>query len=291
MTDEDLEDEISEIDEIFSEMFPDIEERRRAMQLLLTSVGIADSVCPDAWSASMFANGFGLNVARVEVLVILERVVRMNLQAQLGAAPFTGPRFEEVYYASQPRPQCAFVSDIANFPVDAVVLAEKHAAFIRTAGTTKAGKAVAGSPFTKSHRPGLIAYAERLIAGDDDDDSIELWTTEEEALPDDAFIEGGRTAVLVNAYERSAAARQACIDHHGAKCAICDFDFADRYGPQLEGFIHVHHVVPLHMLSEEHVVDPINDLRPVCPNCHAVIHSRNPEFSMAAVQALLRSRA
>ena len=104
MTDKDLEDEISEIDEIFSEMFPDIEERRRAMQLLLTSVGIADSVCPDAWSASMFANGFRLNVARVEALVILDRIVRMNLQAQSGAAPFTGPLFEEVSYASQPRP-------------------------------------------------------------------------------------------------------------------------------------------------------------------------------------------
>ncbi len=34
-----------------------------------------------------------------------------------------------------------------------------------------------------------------------------------------------------------------------------------------EGFIHVHHLKPLSEVGYEYRVDPIRDLRPVCPNC------------------------
>jgi predicted HNH restriction endonuclease len=44
------------------------------------------------------------------------------------------------------------------------------------------------------------------------------------------------------------------------------------YGPLAEGFIHVHHVKQLSEIGAEYEVDPVADLRPVCPNCHAVIH-------------------
>jgi 5-methylcytosine-specific restriction protein A len=39
-------------------------------------------------------------------------------------------------------------------------------------------------------------------------------------------------------------------------------------------------------------VDPIADLRPVCPNCHAVIHLNKQPFTIEDVQAMVkRSRA
>ena len=38
------------------------------------------------------------------------------------------------------------------------------------------------------------------------------------------------------------------------------------------GFIHVHHLRPLSEIRGEYMVDPVADLCPVCPNCHAVIH-------------------
>ncbi len=93
--------------------------------------------------------------------------------------------------------------------------------------------------------------------------------------------------VLVNAYERNPAARRACKEHYGATCCICGFDFGEKYGPIMDGFIHVHH---LHSLSEsggEYVVNPVADLRPVCPNCHAVLHSRRPAYSVEEVRAFL----
>jgi putative restriction endonuclease len=98
-----------------------------------------------------------------------------------------------------------------------------------------------------------------------------------EALPEEVavrgrLIEGSVCRVVVNAYERSPIARARCIAHYGAKCFVCDFDFGAAYGPIADGFIHVHHLKPLCEIGEAYEVDPVVDLRPVCANCHAVIH-------------------
>ncbi|MBU3214784.1 HNH endonuclease [Clostridium estertheticum] len=86
--------------------------------------------------------------------------------------------------------------------------------------------------------------------------------------------EGAKRQIVVNAYERNYKARQACIEHYGCRCVVCGFDFAKFYGPEFEGKIHVHHVKPLSEINESYEVDPINDLRPVCPNCHLALHSK-----------------
>ena len=44
------------------------------------------------------------------------------------------------------------------------------------------------------------------------------------------------------------------------------------YGELGQGFIHVHHIVPISKIGKEYKIDPINDLVPVCPNCHAMLH-------------------
>jgi len=84
--------------------------------------------------------------------------------------------------------------------------------------------------------------------------------------------EGALTTVVVNRYERSAVARRQCIDYYGAKCLVCGLDFQEYYGEIGEGFIHVHHVVPIASIGETYILDPIADLVPVCPNCHAMLH-------------------
>lgn len=86
--------------------------------------------------------------------------------------------------------------------------------------------------------------------------------------------EGSRCEATLDRYERSEAARKACIAAHGATCAICGFDFSHVYGPAFIGIIQVHHIVPLHVVGEEHEVDPVRDLIPVCPNCHVALHSK-----------------
>ena len=87
-----------------------------------------------------------------------------------------------------------------------------------------------------------------------------------------ALFEGAVRKITVNAYERNPAARQKCIAFHGTNCCICGFNFGTAYGPEAKGYIHVHHLRALSETDGEYAVDPIKDLRPVCPNCHAVLH-------------------
>ncbi|MBI2375648.1 MAG: HNH endonuclease [Deltaproteobacteria bacterium] len=112
----------------------------------------------------------------------------------------------------------------------------------------------------------------------------------EEVRRGQAYAEGAVTRVTVNRYERDPRARQACINHYGARCIVCCLDFAASYGDVMSGFIHVHHVVPLSTIGSEYELDPVRDLRPVCPNCHAVIHRRETPYSVDEVRDLYRHR-
>lgn len=109
-------------------------------------------------------------------------------------------------------------------------------------------------------------------------------------LADDAnYLEGAKTQITVSAYERNLEARRRCIRHYGATCYVCGFDFADTYGDIGLGFIHVHHLTPFAALAGPHDTDPVADLRPVCPNCHAMLHRRNPPIPIAELKGLVRS--
>jgi hypothetical protein len=92
----------------------------------------------------------------------------------------------------------------------------------------------------------------------------------------DTYPEGATGQVTVNYIERNPQARRRCIEHHGHTCCICGFDFGQVYGPVAKGKIHVHHLRELSQIRSEYEVDPRKDLRPVCPNCHLVIHLSRP---------------
>ena len=104
---------------------------------------------------------------------------------------------------------------------------------------------------------------------------------------DGKHLEGAVRQVLVNAYERNPVARERCIENYGTACYVCGTDFGIRYGDLAKGFIHVHHLRPLSDLAAEYEVNPIEDLRPVCPNCHAVIHLSNPPYPIDQVKKML----
>jgi hypothetical protein len=117
-------------------------------------------------------------------------------------------------------------------------------------------------------------------------------TLEEIRLPEEVpsgttYSEGSVERVLVNRYERDPRARQECIRYYGTKCFLCGFDFAAQYGGVMAGFIHVHHLASLASVGEDYEVDPVEDLRPVCPNCHAVLHRKEPPYSLEDVRRFL----
>nr|WP_218143216.1 HNH endonuclease [Luteibacter sp. UNC138MFCol5.1] len=96
------------------------------------------------------------------------------------------------------------------------------------------------------------------------------------------------TTVRVNRYERSTAARAQCLAHFGTVCQACGIDFGVFYGAHGAGYIHVHHHLPLSSIKQSYVVDPIRDLVPVCANCHAMIHRRDPALTISELRALIR---
>lgn len=110
----------------------------------------------------------------------------------------------------------------------------------------------------------------------------------EEVAESPALVEGAVTRVWVNAYERNPEARWQCIEAHGTDCCICGFSFGEVYGEVAEGYIHVHHLRPLSEIRGEYEVDPVEDLRPVCPNCHAVLHLGGQCRSIDEVRQFLR---
>jgi 5-methylcytosine-specific restriction enzyme A len=113
----------------------------------------------------------------------------------------------------------------------------------------------------------------------------------EEITEPSRFVEGASRRISVNAYERNAAARARCIAHFGDSCSICGFTFGSVFGPIAEGYIHVHHLRPLAEIGQDYEVDPLTDLRPVCPNCHAVIHLGGRTRTVEEAKELLAVQA
>ena len=104
------------------------------------------------------------------------------------------------------------------------------------------------------------------------------------------FVEGTVRSVRVNAYERNREAREVCLRYYGTSCFVCGFSFSAAYGESFAGFIHVHHLIPLATVGKEYRLDPIADLRPICPNCHAVTHRREPPFSIEEMKRMLKQQ-
>lgn len=88
--------------------------------------------------------------------------------------------------------------------------------------------------------------------------------------------------------ERSKKLRDAKIEHHLAAgnliaCEACGFDFAATYGDLGDGYIEVHHRVPLAELPPN-VVTTVNDLALLCANCHRMAHRKRKTLSVEQIR-------
>jgi 5-methylcytosine-specific restriction protein A len=115
----------------------------------------------------------------------------------------------------------------------------------------------------------------------------ELSTTEVPKPYREMLREGRARRALAVSYERNARARLLCIQHHGTSCSVCGFNFGSVYGDAFNGFIVVHHLEPLSNKKGQYVVDPVRDMRPVCANCHLIIHKRADPYTIEEVTQML----
>ncbi len=145
------------------------------------------------------------------------------------------------------------------------------------------------APSSRDSSQGETSHTETRSGSDqhgEDGDSMDILLPEEISETEGSY-EGARKQISVNTYERDRTARDKCLQHHGTSCAVCEKDMSEIYGPVAAGLIHVHHLKPLSEIKEDYQVNPIADLRPVCPNCHAVIHRRKPPYKIEEVKGFL----
>jgi 5-methylcytosine-specific restriction protein A len=101
------------------------------------------------------------------------------------------------------------------------------------------------------------------------------------------FFEGKVKNIVQTTYERNPHARKVCLENHGYNCKVCDFNFEYHFGKMGKGFIHVHHIKPISEIAKEYKINPLEDLVPLCPNCHAMIHSRKPALDVEELKNII----
>lgn len=115
----------------------------------------------------------------------------------------------------------------------------------------------------------------------------ETYPEEMNAENEPVLTEGKKHLLTTYRYERNPLARQLCLNHYGYNCSVCNFNFYDTYGNIGENFIHVHHLKEISSIGEEYSLDPIHDLRPVCANCHSMLHRKTPSYTIEELKLQL----
>jgi len=255
---------------------------------LARSVQIANETSPEKWGLRLNSRSIMLKVGFVEVVHIVGDTFHFLVEKHL-VPDWAKQRFR-IYPLHYKNARNCNGCDV-DLPVSSRAfrkLLPAHEAAIRIAAR---GPRRADIP--KDHSAGLIKFLSQEL-------NFRLPQPAHHApqsrIPEEIpwgsrFYEGAKTTVTVNRYERDPKVRACCIQRWGLNCSACGSSLDDKYGPQVFGLIHVHHLQPLAKRGKKLPVDPIKDLRPVCPNCHAVIHSADPPRTIEEVKHMLRISA
>ena len=94
--------------------------------------------------------------------------------------------------------------------------------------------------------------------------------------------------ITTNIYEQNPKARKECLLNLGYACKVCNKNLEDIYGNGAKYLIHVHHIKPLSEIGGDYKV-VWQDLIPICPNCHAIIHTRkNPCLTIDELKEIIK---
>ena len=79
-------------------------------------------------------------------------------------------------------------------------------------------------------------------------------------------------------------------------CSVCDFNFEETYGERGHDFIEMHHMRPVSLMDVEGekqtFEQALNNLAPVCSNCHRMIHRNKEEMlSVEELKSLIESNS
>ena len=133
-----------------------------------------------------------------------------------------------------------------------------------------------------------LMHPDESILGEDDSDVENDYFEIDYPEDDECLYEGALVKVMANKYERNPKARKECVKKKGYRCLVCGQDFEATYGEIGKGFIHVHHVTPISSIGKQYKLNVDTDLVPVCPNCHYMLHRKNPPYTIEELKELLQ---
>ena len=107
---------------------------------------------------------------------------------------------------------------------------------------------------------------------------------------DEKLYEGSLITVKANKYERNQKARRECVAKKGYQCLVCGRDFEATYGEIGKNFIHVHHLTPISTIGKEYELNVETDLVPVCPNCHYMLHRKDPPYTIEELKEMFSAK-
>ena len=107
----------------------------------------------------------------------------------------------------------------------------------------------------------------------------------------DNYVEGAPHGIILTKYERNPYVKQVCLETHGTACSVCGFDFELTYGTLGTDYIQAHHLLPISAIEKDYQADPEKDFRPVCANCHAMIHKEKIPLGIEQLQSRLQIHA
>lgn len=278
---------------VFEQLWPTSSSRRRVSEFLAAVIHRA-AKGTSAWSVTLDPDSIRLNVGPVQLFSLWADhvwfcAVGESSRARPGWVHDVSARRSAVYPRSVNVPSRQYTVSpnmIGRVPKGLRIAALQY---VDEAASRRSGK----SAWVKSHSSGVLCFLKAYLGVNlprpaQDELSQEAGSQAWEEIEEGAeYPEGAVVRVNMNAFERNPAARAACVARYGPRCSICGELLAERYGPIATDLIHVHHLVPLSSIGEAYRVDPIRDLRPVCPNCHAVLHRRRPPLTIAEAQVLL----
>ena len=108
---------------------------------------------------------------------------------------------------------------------------------------------------------------------------------------DEKLYEGALVTVKANKYERNQKARKECVVKKGYQCLVCGRNFETTYGEIGRNFIHVHHLIPISTIGKEYELNVDTDLVPVCPNCHYMLHRKDPPYTIEELKSMLHDQS
>jgi predicted HNH restriction endonuclease len=102
-----------------------------------------------------------------------------------------------------------------------------------------------------------------------------------------SFDEGFRREIVREVAVRDKRIIDLAKKKYGTKCTVCTFDFGKIYGSHGNGFIEVHHLYPIAKGKRKTIIE---DLRPVCANCHRMLHRGIALLSIEELKEIIRKR-